>query len=330
MGGGRRSTGTGRVSYGDSGNMRVQSSLRYSATDRREIGVDKERVRVLERKIEREKRENMLMNALNQSDRVSSLLNYNQKAGELNNRIATTYFKPLYIQQVPRSDSFNFQKRHNNPLLSSDTNNKIHFENNISKVNKSAVPATSNMFLSYDPYSPHKNSLKPTSFVDATKNMLDTSTRSKSFNAAEIKIKSTRSLKSSLSKKKNNKSTISIKGDKSIISKKGNKCTISKKSKVSKPNLSTISKRSKKSTIKPKISAPKEGSENVSVTKSKPKKVNTNSSLVNPLISRMSEKGTGKAVPKSKLLKIVLMNSRLRATTADKNKAAVVSSVIRT
>lgn len=297
---------TGRGSYVGSGTRRAQSNPRYSATDGRDIGVNEDRIKVLDRKIEGARRDNAMMRALYESDRVSAMATYCQRAGELNSRIASTYFKPLYAQQVPRSDSFNFQKGHQNHFLSSQTNNRIHLENSRSRLDRSAVPGTSNnMFIPNNTYSTHQHSLKPASFVDATRNVLDTSTKSKSFNGAEARGKSTRSVKSNLNKKKNVKSVLSTKGNKSTQAKKGNKSTISKA----------------------KNRAVKDSSRNVSVAKSESRKVNTRSSLVNPLISRMSAKGTGKALPKSKLLKNILMNSVLKGNTISNKKAAMVSAV---
>lgn len=228
--------------YGVSTHKRSMSNPRYSASAARNF-VDEDRISLLERKIERARKENAMMKALYESDKILALANYGQRAGELNNRVASTYFKPLYLQQQHvRSESVKFN---NQRVENSMSHSKLMNEKSKSR-NQSNGMQGENMFMPTQAYNTHKHSLKPASFVEAINdNILDTSAKSRSMNASKTRGKSTKSNKSDISIKKTNKSALSKKGDKSTMSKKQDKSTISKKSKISKPNKSTISKKSK-------------------------------------------------------------------------------------
>jgi hypothetical protein len=304
-----------RRSFGASGTRRAFSNQRGSAGEGRNW-VDEERINVLDKKIERARKENAIMKALYESDRVFSMANYSQKAGELNNRLASTYFKPLYMQQMNRSESVRSHNRRVDLSHSNLQNSRIRLETskNKSRLEQNALHGE-NMFLPTQSYSAHKHTLKPASFVGAmTGDILNTSRRSKSANASKIRGKSSKSNKSAISGKKANKSTISKKTNKLGGSKKLGKSTLSKKSGASKPNKSTINK--KRKAIK--------GDKSVLSMLTAKSKIPETSKI---LKSIMNKSGSKKDLTTSKPRPSVTSKKSAIAGAMNNKKAALLSSI---
>lgn len=294
---------SGRKSFLPSGTGREFSDFRRSVykvdAARTADFLEEDKLRVLEKKIERAKRENVLMKALYESDKALALTDYRARASDLNNRIASTFFKPLYMDQISRYENLNKSERKTEPSASHLNYSKLRPENFANTPQRN--------FFGSQPGA-NQGYLKPASFVEGSKNILDMSQPSKSRINTEVRGNSRISNKSDKTKKAN-KSTVSKKKSEkpksSKSTKSANKSTISRsKSRISKKsNLSQDRKTSKPLTF---ANIENRATSSKVSKKSKVKKgENSKSKLSKSKLSKskisLKSKGKGKELSKSKV-----------------------------
>lgn len=237
--------------------------------------LEDERLKLLDRKIEKAKKENALMKALYESDRILAFTDYGARASELNNRIASTFFKPLYVDQISRYENLKHRERKTEPNLS-------HLNHSKSRIEKQSTTPLRNFFGS----NPIKSQqfLKPASFVEGSKNLLDISNRSRSRINTEVRGNShisTKSGKSNKTKKGHNKS------NKSVLSKK------KKNDKSKSLDKSAVSKSKSKSKSKSRLTKKSNKSQSQERKKSKALTLaNLNMKGENSKVSKKSQKQT--------------------------------------